>query len=338
MTDRSGRRKERGAVLAAVGAVMVLLVGMAAVGVDIGRLALTANEAQVVADASATAGALALADDQEVEPAALGVAGENTMAGTVAEPADMTNVLGTSDFELRQFVASEADPNAVSATAEREVTNVFAGIFGDPMSSVTRTAIAATGPASTGRATLPIALSDCHFPADCEDESCLPSLTQTPNGDDNSAFTGFFDNASGNVLESYIHPDCGGGGLDGPLVSVGEHISLNNGQVSNFMQGFECQVCELGITEYVVPIITHCDENFVSASPPGSGGSGNGLVYGFASITVDSFNYSNGCTGCCRGGAPQTVNLHAVIRQEDGFTGAGGPCTGCQVDGIALVQ
>jgi hypothetical protein len=184
------------------------------------------------------------------------------------------------------------------------------------MSSVTRTAIAATGPASTGRATLPIALSDCHFPADCEDESCLPSLTQTPNGDDNSAFTGFFDNASGNVLESYIHPDCGGGGLDGPLVSVGEHISLNNGQVSNFMQGFECQVCELGITEYVVPIITHCDENFVSASPPGSGGSGNGLVYGFASITVDSFNYSNGCTGCCQGGAPQTVNLHAVIRRS----------------------
>jgi hypothetical protein len=203
---------------------------------------------------------------------------------------------------------------------------------------VTRTAIAAAGPATTGRATLPIALSDCHFPADCEDESCRPALTQAPNGEDNSAFTGFFTNASNATLVSFMNPACDGGGLDGPLVSVGDHISISNGQLTDFMQAFECQVCDLGITEYVVPIITHCDENFVSASPPGTGGSGDGLVYGFASITVDSFNYSNGCTGCCNGGAPQTVNLHAVIRQEDGFSGAGGPCTGCQIDRIALVE
>ena len=338
MTERRDRRNERGAALALVGMAMVLIVGMAAVGVDVGRLALTANEAQIVADASATAGALALNDGAAVEPAAFGVAGENTMAGDAAQPADVDVVVGTYDWDARTFAAGGENLNSVSATAERTVDNIFAGIFGDATSSVTRTAIAAAGPATTGEADLPIALSDCQFPPECEDESCLPTLQQVPNGDDTAAFTGFLGIADTDSVGDFLHPDCGGLGVEIPPVSVGDHISLNNGQMSSVIDDIECMVCDLGITEYLVPIITHCDENFVSASPPGTGGSGDGLVYGFAMITIDSFNYANGGTGCGLNSAPQSMNLSAVIRTDHGGSGAGGPCTGCQVDGIAMVQ
>jgi len=337
MRDRTAHRKERGAVLATIGIAMVLIVGMGAVGVDLARLAFTANEAQVVADASATAGALALRAGQSIETAALSVASENSMDGEPAEAADLDIVVGTYDWPTRQFAPGGLNSNAVSATADREVDNVFAGIFGDATSSVSRSAIAATGPAATGRPTLPVALSDCHFPPDCQDESCLPVLRQTPSTTDNSAYTGFFGNASAGDINGFLHSECGGGGLEGPLLKVGDHISLNNGQVASVLKTLECMVCELGMPEYVVPIITHCDENFVAASPPGTAGP-NGLVYGFASITIESFNYANGGVGCGLVSSPRSINLRAVIREEDGFTGAGGPCTGCNLDGITLVR
>jgi hypothetical protein len=68
MRKHTHRKNERGAALAVVGICMVLLVSMAAVGVDLGRLALTANEAQVLADVGAAAGAKALLDRRFSDP------------------------------------------------------------------------------------------------------------------------------------------------------------------------------------------------------------------------------------------------------------------------------
>ena len=35
-------------------------------------------------------------------------------------------------------------------------------------------------------------------------------------------------------------------------MSVGDHISLNNGQMNSVMADIECMVCYLGITEYLI--------------------------------------------------------------------------------------
>src|SRR4030095_9049589 len=59
---RRTRRKERGAVLAAFAISMDAFLAFLPVAIDLGRLGLTANEVQTVADAAATAGARALAE------------------------------------------------------------------------------------------------------------------------------------------------------------------------------------------------------------------------------------------------------------------------------------
>ncbi len=332
---RTTRKRQRGTVLPLVGVAMVALTGMATLGVDLARHALTANEAQVVADAAAQAGALALRDGKSVQGAAREVAGKNTMAGDRVTGTEIDAVVGTFDAETREFSAGGTEPNAVRATASKQLTNIFAGLFGDSQSTIERSAVAALGPASVGYPTLPIALSDCAFPPDCQDESCLPTLTQQPNSTDNSGFTGYYDSASGDVLRSYLPTACDGDGLNAPVITVGTAITLTNGTAGTFMQALECTVCGLGINEFVLPIIQQCGDNFNQ----------DGVVYGFATVVIDSFNYSNGKTFPCEAldgvlgskGRPETVNMTAVIRKDAKGVGGAGPCTGCNYEGASLV-
>jgi hypothetical protein len=334
ITIRRGRTRQRGAVLALVGFAMMAVVGAAVIGVDLGRLAMTANEAQVAADAGATSGGRAMIEGDDIQTAVESVAGDNAIDGTAVVPDDLAVALGTFDFQTRSFAAGGADPNAVQVVASREVDNFFAGVFGDATSTVTREAIAAVGTLGAGEAELPIALSDCHFPPDCTTADCLPEMEATPSTDDNNAWTGFFGGANNPDVGAFLDAPCGDGSAI-PSVGVGDEISLNNGQVTDLLRGVECMVCELGQREFLVPVIAHCNENYTSASEPSNGS--NGVVVGFATITIDSFNYSNGDTRNCEGsgGAPESINLHTVIRDEVGPPGA--PCTGCGTFGVGLV-
>ena len=314
-------------------------VALAAIGIDLGRLAFTTNETQLVADAAALAGARALADGAPVAGMAHAVAAENTLDGDAAAPADVNVEVGAYDGS--GFVPTDVSPNAVRATVGTVVDNIVAGAIGYPQSTVEREAIAAASTLSAGRPTLPLSISDCNFPPDCQDASCLPTLHQTPSTTDNSAWTGFFGNADNGTMTAYLPATCGSGTAV-PEVRVGDHVSLNNGQLTNLLNAVECVVCRLDQREFLVPVIQHCNQNFTSASPPPSGN--HGTVVGFASIAIDSFNTANGNVRNCDGGgpdgingpAPVSVNLHAVRRVEPGPGNS--PCTGCGTVTVRLTN
>ena len=60
-------------------------------------------------------------------------------------------------------------------------------------------------------------------------------------------------------------------------------------------------------------------------------------VTGFATVTIDSFHYSNGQTRNCtgNGGSPDAINYHAVIRTAGG-SGSGGSNGGTLI--VTLVE
>jgi hypothetical protein len=336
---RRAKNRQRGAILAMVGVAMLVLAGSAVIGVDVAHLALSAHEAQVAADAGATSGGRALVEGDAVQTAVDAIAGDNTIDGTAVVPADLSVDLGTFDFTTRSYAAGGAAPNAVHVTVTRAVTNFWAGVFGDPTSTVSREAIAAVGTVGSGKADLPLVLSDCFFPPDCTTADCLPTLQGYPSTTDDDAWTGFFGNSSNAGLRDFFPSACGGSGEDIPTVNVTDEISLSNGQVQPAINAIECMVCDLGQRQFTVPVIANCNENFVAASDP-SNSSGNGTVVGFATITIDSFNYDDGGTYDCNapdGTVPKTMNLRSVIR-TDAVGPPGAPCTGCGTFSVGLVS
>jgi Putative Flp pilus-assembly TadE/G-like len=108
-TKRNARPRERGAALATVGIFMIVLAGMAVLGVDVGRLAYTATETQVVADAGAVAYAKTMLDndvnDTNDSPfvAADQVVGDNRIDGRSASQAKVEYAVGKFDFDSREF-------------------------------------------------------------------------------------------------------------------------------------------------------------------------------------------------------------------------------------------
>jgi hypothetical protein len=334
---RGSTRRERGAILALTGIAMLFIVGIAALGIDVAHLAMSANEAQVVADAGATSGGRAMVEGDDVQTAVDTIAGDNTIDGDAVVPNELAIELGAFDFTSRSFTPGGAPANAVHVTATKDVPNFWAGALGYPTSTVSRDAIAAVGTLSSGEADLPLALSDCHFPPDCTTADCLPVLDSTPSTEDNDAWTGFFGGSNTSDIRDFFPSACSGSDEEIPPTSVGDQISLNNGQVQPALDALECMVCQLGQREFMLPVIAECDQNYVSASDP-TNPSPNGTVVGFATITIDSFNYDDGGTYDCSapdGTTPKSVNLSTVIRTEVGPPGA--PCTGCGTFGVGLV-
>ena len=88
-TKRSAtrRKSERGVAMVAFAISMGALFGLAAVAIDIGRLAMVANETQNVADIAATAGAVNLLNSGTATTAradAQSVVAQNRLAGANA--------------------------------------------------------------------------------------------------------------------------------------------------------------------------------------------------------------------------------------------------------------
>jgi len=313
----SARTRQRGAALATVGIFMIVIAGMAVLGVDVGRLAYTATEMQVVADAGAVAYAKTMLEnevnDQNESPfvAADGVVEVNSIDGKSASNAAVEYAVGRFNFDAREFRPGGFPANAVRATGSATVENIFAAMFGSDESTVERTAVAAFGGAGEGRPALPLALGDCYFKRFERSDNCsdLPRLTQVPDNTDNSCWTSLRPTgANTNEIVDLLPAECCaggtcGGGSPGPLVSVGDDINVVNGSLTKILQILgDC--VDKGIDEYVIPIV-ECGKCNKRAP-----------VVGFATVHLTEVHTKKG----------KSIDVDALCRTsgEGGAPGGGG--------------
>ena len=150
-------RNERGVALAFVALLLFVLLGLAALAIDIGMLYGARTEAQRTADAAALAGASILLgngrDEVGARATAIDYAGRNTIRqeAPVVLPGDVDVELDRGLVRVR-VIRSEARGSAVD--------NVFARAIGFPTSNVSAVGAAVAGAGNTIRCPLPFALVD----------------------------------------------------------------------------------------------------------------------------------------------------------------------------------
>ncbi len=198
-------RDNRGAVAVVVAIIMTVLIGIAALAVDVGYLYATKNELQNVSDAAALAGAgflgrtyatLSYSDQQThvfdrsaVVTAVRQVAAKNRAAETSIVINDSDVVIGT--WNGTSVDPTLTAPDAVRVTARRDdtantpVTTFFARIWGIDTVDIQADATAAlTGPAvvAEGELKTPFSLSELNFPNDCSDSIMFSPTTESCAG------------------------------------------------------------------------------------------------------------------------------------------------------------
>ncbi len=200
-------KDQSGATAILVALVMVVLIGIAALAVDIGYVAATKNELQNVADAAALASARQLGaiyqtmtyeeqqayvcDPSIIVPIAQDVAGKN-QAGAQAITINPTDVIiGDWDGNNLTLTPTLAQPDAVEVTARRDagangpITTFFAKIFGVNTVAVWANATAALTGQSTaepGELELPVGISRYFF----DEDACNSYVKFYPTNDPDS--------------------------------------------------------------------------------------------------------------------------------------------------------
>lgn len=293
-------RNERGIAVPLVAVCLVALIGLAAVGVDTGRVATVADELQMAADVAATAGTLALADDDDATAGANAALQLNKVNGAVATAALQTIQVGNMNTSYT-FTPNLAPLNAVRAQTQSVVNNILLDMIGRPQSTVTREAIATLAGIGSGIPTLPIVIGECNFNAQCYHQSCMPYLAQVPDTTNNSGWTAFFENASNTNVGHYFGSPCGGGQQQ--LIKVGDIIQLANGQTSPLLDRVDC-LLDQGLHQFIIPIV-ECVGTFNQAKK----------VVGFAKIEVDYV---------VRSGSPKGIWLHGIYEGQQPGTPGGG--------------
>jgi len=151
------RAKERGAILALTGILLMVFLGMIVLGVDLGYVSMVQGELQASADAASLAAVDTLRDGgthDDAKQAAIAVAGKNSAAGDGVSLSIQNVDFGSYDPDSGQFVTppSLAYPAAVRVTAERgaaapdgPLNLLFGGVIGHAQANVSGQAIAALG-------------------------------------------------------------------------------------------------------------------------------------------------------------------------------------------------
>lgn len=303
---------QQGAILPAVALGLVAVLALAGAGFGFGRLTLASTEAQTAADVAALSGAMAVFTGNDPENDAEAAMEPNKIeTWSSATNLDQLSV-GFYNYDTRSFTEGTLPANAVMARVKSTVNNGAAALLGKPTSLVEKVAYASFSGLRGGRPTLPIIIGECHFEEDCFDDSCMPHLTQVPSTSDNSAWTGFFDGHSNNVVSQFFPTECDGGGKI-QEVWIGDTVQIGNGQVTPLLDSVECMF-DLGMTRHIIPIV-NCDGNFNQTR----------TVVGFATIDVDNV---------IRTGNNKGIYLHAIFRSN--ATGAVGG-TNFGTGNIALV-
>lgn len=262
---------ERGATFVFVAVMLVVLIGFAALVIDIGKLYKTRNELQNASDSAAHAGATALDGTAQGIAVARERAKEyallNNATGSAVAISDDDIDFGHWDVATGTFTSLGPEPsdpaavNAVRVIDRREgatsVTLDLATLLGHPRANVHSDAIAiAGGPMS--ECGFPLVVPDCSLNQALEDGSCSHCMQYQDNNTDNAGWTSFdqgsvggptitaliksacFD-ASGNVAVDPVTHECTGVCSD---IQVGDEIKIQNGNLMN--QGAQnfCSVIE----------------------------------------------------------------------------------------------
>jgi hypothetical protein len=294
-------KEERGVAVPLVAIVMTVLVAMAGVGVDTGRVASVATEAQNAADIAALAAVRAVADEDDPTSMANETLSQNSVNGGDASTYLTSLQLGNVDADYN-FTVGGTPTNAVRAVVAATVDTIVLGSIGFPQATVTREAIATLAGMGSGVPTLPVVLGDCHFDPTCESQACMPYLSQVPDTTNNSAWTSFFlNNTNNNTVGAYINSPCGDG--DTQFIKVGDDINLNNGQSTPLLRDIQC-LLNNGMNTFVIPIVPCVGGTYNQDKP----------VVGFAKIEIDHVIST---------GSPKGIWLHGIYDGSPGAPGGG---------------
>ena len=261
---------DKGATIVLVSILLVVIIGIAALAIDVGNLAATKGELQKLADGAALAGAGELGS-QYLSGACAGISATDiaNIANDVAQknvantkPISLQSsdiVLGCWDFADDTFTPLGEDdcncnqkiPNAVSVIARRDsaantpVDTFFAGVLGPETVGLRATAIASlSGPSETTEIPLPVGISKAWFDPDrwaAEGKRfCDQPIKFHPTGDlDGCAGWNVYDswpsNASklGALLECLTLPDTDPDYCSPPGASVGDNFVYTGGTVAS---------------------------------------------------------------------------------------------------------
>lgn len=224
---------------------LVVLLGFAAITIDVGYQQVVRNQLENITDAAAHAGAHSL-DGTNVgmlsaRTAAQLVGSENYVAdGTVSLDINASNaadgdiVLGTWDFDAGEFTAS-GDPAVIDTVAVRstlELDTFFArSAFGRATMNAQAVSYAYQPPSEgAGEVTcfLPVAIADCMFDLYTETELQSINLALNPAGIDNVGWA----RPDATPSASWVRGQIQNCEADGAL-AVGDNVGLNNGVISS---------------------------------------------------------------------------------------------------------
>ena len=197
---------------------MTVVFGFAAFAIDIGYMALTKDQLQNAADASALAGAMRMKyGPAAVRSAAIDIASRNFLGKQTVTLTDSKIELGIYDITTRVFVANEAVANSVRVTTE--ATNkalFFAPVLGHNTFSKSAQAIAIINP---------------------RDIAFVIDLSGSMNDDTEPAWASETINASfaaagyptiGTSLMTALYSDYGFGAYPGAQESIGQTLAVTN--------------------------------------------------------------------------------------------------------------
>src|SRR5205814_7031395 len=179
------------------------------------------------------------------------VAARNTADGRSPAPGDVQIEFGTYTSGTG-FVAGAADNAARATVTMQNVRYLLASAIGGASTSVTKRAVAAYK-CNNCAAPSPLTICDCALTSTTPGEPCTTisggSLIQGPDGAQNSCF--LTNSSGGGADEAWFPSDCFATGGTGPLISVGDTVTLYNGDITPVVQDFKSCFGK-GVTDYLV--------------------------------------------------------------------------------------
>jgi len=269
---RRALREQSGASAMVTAVVLVMLVGVAALAVDVGQIYAVQGEIKRAVEAGALAGARGLwplgnelpntgIPDPALYPACVTAAtnATNTATHTANKVAGdslggVTAEVGRWDFKAKTFTQGcSGNANAVRVTATKTaVPTFFAKVFGTTSFDRTASAVAVMDWISgVGKGCLPIAINKDYTTPYAVTKQLL-FINFTPDTvDDGGWFTDPPDPASAKTLKNYINND------SVPPLEIGEIINLNNGNDTSVLQLLADKLAAHGGTwDVVLPVVT----------------------------------------------------------------------------------
>ena len=242
-TQQPGRRGNAALIFALL---LILVLGIAALVIDIGNARMVGDQMLAAVDASALGGVARLDLTEEgltaARETAVDIAARNRAGGAPVQLNIGEVELGVWDFDASTFTPLE-DPeqtNAVRVTHHRtDIPAWYASIaFNDDRLNLTRSATAAriARPAGAVDCYIPLAIPDCVL--DYGDEDLMDrTFVFNPSGVDNVGWGRADGSPNANFLRAQIQ-DCNSGGL----AEAGDAAGVQNGTVASVIRAMADRV------------------------------------------------------------------------------------------------